>query len=225
MTWLRTRSGLAVPERMADGGERHPAIPYSEWRTLSSRDREYLHGMGVAPRIAGGATAPTYMVVNGAMPTTAAVAAVTSTTAIKTMLQIKPAIKVRAIEWGISFDGSSAATPGSAELIETDVAATVTAFAAADVMPYSDLAAAVNTAGTSGTPLNLGTTHSGFTSSSEGSTTASRLLDLQKLPPTAPYVKQQPLAREPEVNVAAFGRVRATYAAAINVYCYIIFEV
>src|SRR5438270_950812 len=76
-----------------------------------------------------------YLIGNGPMQTTAAFAAVTTGTAIKTLLQIKPGattiLKVK--EWGISFDGSAAATPGKVELIETDVAATVTASVAADL--------------------------------------------------------------------------------------------
>jgi hypothetical protein len=68
-----------------------------------------------------------YLIGNGPMQTTAAFATVTTGTAIKTMLQFKPLVPAKIIEWGISFDGSAAATPGKVELIETDVAATVTA--------------------------------------------------------------------------------------------------
>src|SRR3954463_16580900 len=76
-----------------------------------------------------------YLIANGPMPTTAAFAAVTTGTAIKTLLQFKPSatIVAKIVEWGISFDGSAAATPIKVELIETDVAATVTASVAADI--------------------------------------------------------------------------------------------
>ena len=54
-----------------------------------------------------------YLIPNGARPTTAAQAVVTTGTAIKTMLQVKlnASIVQRAkiVEWGISFDGSAAA--------------------------------------------------------------------------------------------------------------------
>lgn len=224
MEVLRTESGLWVPQAIADlGRDGRPAgIPLAEWNTLSGRDRDDIRRL---PTIHGAGSPPTYSVVNGAMPTTAAPSTVTTSTAIKTMLQLKPAIKLRIIEYGISYDGAAVATPGKVELIETDVAATVTAFAAADVMPWSDLNAAANTAGTSGTPLNLGTTHSGFTSSGEGTTTASRLMDLQLDPPTNGYVKQFSQNREPDCGVGKFERIRVTFAAAINAYCYIIFEV
>lgn len=235
--WARRQSGLHVPSLYADvfGAPVHDAGFAAErlaqvkeraaGRELTDRElRDVQPAQPVRP-ISGGGSAPTYMVVNGAMPTTAAPASVTTSGAIKTMLQLKPAIRLRIIEWGISFDGSAAATPGKVELIEVDVAATVTAYAAADVFPWADLNAVANTAGTSGTPLNLGTTHSGFTSSGEGTTTASRLFDLQLLPPTAPYVKQFPLNREPDCTVAKFQRIRVTFGTAINAYCYIIFEV
>lgn len=226
MSWVRTDSGLAVPVALADLGPagRPEGIPLAQWNTLSEKKRRWWQFVERGG-IGGGGSAPTYMTINGAMPTTAAPSSVTSTTSIKTMLQLKPAIKLRAIEWGASFDGSAAATPGKVEFFESDVAATVTAYAAADVMPWSDAGAAANTAGTSGTPLNLGTTHSGFTSSGEGTTTASRVFDLQLNPPTNGYVKQFPQNREPELQVAKFPRVRVTFAAAINVYCYVIFEV
>ena len=53
-----------------------------------------------------------YLIANGPMPTTAAQAAVTTGTAIKSMLQLKPFNVCDIVEWGISFDGSAAATPG-----------------------------------------------------------------------------------------------------------------
>ncbi len=50
------------------------------------------------------------------------------------------------------------------------------------------------------------------------------MLDPQLLSPTAPYVKQAPLDREPHLTAAKFTRFRVTFAAAINAYCYVIFE-
>jgi hypothetical protein len=65
---------------------------------------------------------------------------VTTGTAIKTLLQIAtPATsELRVSEWGISFDGTAAATPIKVELIDTNVAATVTAHVAAGVMSHND---------------------------------------------------------------------------------------
>lgn len=77
-----------------------------------------------------------YLITNGAMPTTAAFAGVATGTSIKTLLQVKPFNLARVVEWGISFDGFAAALPGKVELIETDVAATVTASVDADITKF-----------------------------------------------------------------------------------------
>src|SRR3954463_10536600 len=78
-----------------------------------------------------------YLLANGPMQTTAAFASVATGTAIKTMMQVVPKVSgARIIEWGISFDGSAAATPGKVELIETDVGATITNYASADLTKY-----------------------------------------------------------------------------------------
>lgn len=223
MRYARTRSGLLVPEVVADWG-RHPGISPEEWRTLSSRNRRYFAEIMDRGGVGGGAIPGAYLCLNGAMPTTAAPSSVTTSASIKTMMQLKPQVACRLIEWGISFDASAAATPGKVELIESDVAATVTAYAAADVMKFSDLNVATNSAGTSGSPLNLGTTHSGYTSGGEGTTTASRVLDPQLIAPTNQYVKQAPLDREPHLTAAKFTRWRVTFGSAINAYCYMIFE-
>lgn len=181
-------------------------------------------------------SAKTYIVYNSAMATTAAPVKQPTGTAIRTMLQLKPAsvasggsdVIIRPIAWGISFDATTAATPGQIELIETDVAATVsTAFAAADIQPYGDANAPANTAGSTGLPLNLGTSSSGFATAAgtEGTTTASRMADMQLIAPTNQYAMQWPLGREFEVKPGKFLRVRVTFAATVNMYCYIIFEV
>jgi hypothetical protein len=160
-----------------------------------------------------------YWAANGAMPTTAALAPVTTGTAIKTMLQVAtPSTRgIKVVEWGISFDGSTAATPIRVELIQTDVAATVTAHVAAGVQPYNDPNAPASL-------VTLGTTATGYTASGEGTTTATRYGDLQLIAPTTQYVKQWPLGREFQVPVSKFLRVRVTAAAAVNAYCYIVWE-
>jgi hypothetical protein len=160
-----------------------------------------------------------YKAFNGPSPTTAAQVPVTTGTAIKTLLQIAtPSTEMlRVIEWGISFDGSAAATPIRCELIDTDVAATVTAHVAAGIVKLNapnDVASLVT----------LGTAATGYTATAEGTITASRVLDCQFVAPTAQYLIQFPLGREPEVAVSRFLRVRVTAAAAVNAYCYICWE-
>ena len=146
-----------------------------------------------------------YLLANGASPTTAAQVAVTTGTSIKSLLQLKASATKPAqiVEWGISFDGSAAATPIKVELLETDVAATVTAAAAADLTKLDAEALAGGDPTTNLIPV--GTTSTGYTASGEGSITAVRMFDVQFIAPTGQYVKQFPLGLEPEIKVSKFG--------------------
>lgn len=166
-----------------------------------------------------------YFIANGPMPTVASQAAVTTGTAIKTLLQVKASatnvIKIK--EWGISFDGSAAATPGIVELLETDVAATVTASVAADITKLDGLALSNGDQTTNLIPV--GTTSTGYTSTGEGTIAAVRMFDVQHIAPTNQYVKQFPLGLEPVIQVSKFGRIRVKFATAINALCYLIVEV
>lgn len=160
-----------------------------------------------------------YIAFNAPAPTTASIVPVTTSASIKTLLQIATpsTMQIRVVEWGISFDGSVAATPGKVELIQTDVAATVTAHVAAGVPPFNDPNAQASL-------VTLGTSATGYTATAEGTITATRVLDAQLLPPTAPYIKQFPLGREPEIPVSKFLRVRVNFGSAINALCYVIWE-
>lgn len=166
-----------------------------------------------------------YAIFNGPSPTTAAQVPVTTGTSIKTLLQVQPSatnsLKIK--EWGISFDGSAAATPIKVELLETDVAATVTAHVAAGIVKLDAQALA------NGNPttnlIQVGTANTGYTASAEGSITTTRVFDAQLIAPTNQYVKQYPLGQEPILQVSLFGRIRVTAGAAVNAYCYVIVEV
>jgi hypothetical protein len=166
-----------------------------------------------------------FFIANGPMQTTAAFATVATGTAIKTMLQVKPSAtaSMKVLRWGISFDGSAASTPGKVELIETDVAATVTASATADIIKYDGVAL------NGGDPVTnlivVGTTSTGYTSSGEGSITAVRNFDIQLLPPTAPYIYEFPMGREPVVQISKFLRIRVTFGTTVNVYCWVLVEI
>ena len=163
-----------------------------------------------------------FMITNGALPTTAAPVAVTTGTSIKTLLQIKPFNLARIVEWGISFDGSAAATPIKCELLETgNVFATVTASADADIAKFGGTEQAV--ASVAG--LTLGTSATGYTATAEGSITTSRLFDVQFIAPTNQYVKQFPLGREPQLVIGNSCRIRVTAGAAVNAYCYMILDI
>jgi hypothetical protein len=163
-----------------------------------------------------------YFMANGPAPTTASFAAVTTGTAIKRMLQVKPVGQIAVVEWGISFDGTAAAAPILVELAEFDAAATVTASVLADgatqnIVPYDPNATSVST-------VSVGTTATGYTSSNENTVARVRLFDVQQVPPTGSYVKQFPLGREPYVAPAKFLGIRVKAAAAVNCYCYVVWE-
>ncbi len=158
-----------------------------------------------------------YQAFNGATPTTAAQVPVTTGTAIKTLMQLAtPSTEsMYIVEWGISFDGSAAATPIRCELLSCTGAATVTAYNASDITQLTGPLDAASL-------LTLGTTAGGFTASGEGTPAAVDMYDVQFVAPTGQYIKQFPLGREPVCAVSRFVRVRVTAAAAVNAYCYVI---
>lgn len=177
-----------------------------------------------------------YSVTNSAQPTSAAPVKQPTGTAVRTMMQLAPlasGFPIRIIEVNISFDGSTATTPGQVEVFACTGAATMsTAYAAADIMPYgSRLDTPANTAGVSGTPLSLGTALSGFATAAvtEGTITNYRLFDAQMIAPTSQYVKQFPLGREPQFGgnsaTQEFLRVRMTFGTTVNAYIVVVFEV
>ncbi len=164
-----------------------------------------------------------YLLANGPIQTTAAFAPVTSGTAIKTMMQVEPGTTnvAKIKEWGISFDGFVAALPGRVELIETTVAATVTAYVAADITKVDSDALMGGDPTTA--LIQVGTANSGYTATVEGSVTTVRNLDTPLfLPPTGPFVKQFPLGNEPVIQSGKFARIRVTFGTAVNVYCYVL---
>lgn len=164
---------------------------------------------------------PLYTIFNGPMPTTAAFAAVTTGTTIKTLLQIKPFNVCRVIEWGISFDGAAAAAGIQCELLDTGtVFGTVTASVDADVMKEDGAEGAV--ASIAG--LTLGTAATGYTCTSEGSITTTKLFDSKFVQPTNNDWKQFPLGREPKCLIGNAVRIRVKAAAAVNAICYMVLE-
>ncbi len=163
-----------------------------------------------------------YKIFNGPSPTTAAQATVTTGTAIKTMLQLKPFNQAKIVAWGISFDGSAAATPIKCELLETGtVFGTVTASADADCVKLNGTDQAV--ASVAG--LTLGTSATGYTCTSEGSITTTRVFDAQLIAPTNQYIYQYPLGQEPILVIGNATRIRVTAGAAVNAYCWIEVEI
>lgn len=168
-------------------------------------------------------TAKTYAVMNGAAPGAAAAVAITTGTAIKTMIQLAtntttPAIRV--VEWWTEFDGATAATPIKVELIRHTGGpqTTLTAYAAGDIAKVNDPNAPASS-------IQLGTALSGFSNTTtEVTPTTAVSLETHFVPPTSGIYVQFPLGREPEIQVSAFSRIRTTAAAAVNCYSGVMWE-
>lgn len=169
-----------------------------------------------------------YLFFNGPKNTTAApVPVATGVATLKTLLQLNPLRPGRVVEWGISFDvnGTVGGAPGTVELIEVDVAATVTAFVAADISPHDGEALALNSGDPTADYIDVGTAKSGYTASAEGSiTTVRNLVGPQLIAPTNQFIIQQPLGREGFFQKAKFIRIRTKFAAAANALCYLLVE-
>ncbi len=163
-----------------------------------------------------------YLIANGPMPTTVAQVPVTTGSALKSLLQLKPFNTMKIVEWGVSFDGFAAAQPIKCELLDTGtVFGTVTASADVDITKLSSVEDAV--ASIAG--LTLGTSATGYTCTSEGSITAVRMFDVQFIAPTNQYIKQFPLGREPKCIIGNAVRIRVTAPAAVNAYAYIVVDI
>lgn len=166
-----------------------------------------------------------YKVWNAPMQTTAAIAKVTTGNSIKTMLQIAtPSTRqCQLISWGYSIDSAPATTGnGIIELIQTDVAATVTAHIASGVQPLDPNAPA--------SLMTLGTAATGYTASAEGSITAVRTFDAQNIIGVSDgaqdndYNFQFMPDERPIVAVSKFIRVRVTFSAAVNMLCWVCWD-
>lgn len=160
-----------------------------------------------------------YFMSNTAMQTTAQPTLVTTGTAIKTMLQALPTSAGSIVQWGVVTDIIPTA-PVRCELVETGtIAATVTAHVAAGVQPY-------NRADMTGTaPFTLSTTGTGYTSSAEGTTVATRTFDFCNLINTNQYKWEWSQDREPEVLSLRLLRIRVLTTVAINMYCWFILNI
>lgn len=161
------------------------------------------------------------------MVTTAALTPVTTGTSAKTMLQLAtPSTRaITIISWGWSVDQLPTTNlTGKIELIETDVAATVTAHVASGLQPLFP--------GTSASLLTIGsTTATGYTATVEGSVTTTRTFDQDEIN-GATYLGMSPAMYDyqfmpderPVVAVSKFLRVRATFGSAVNMLCWIVWE-
>jgi hypothetical protein len=163
-----------------------------------------------------------YKIFNGPMPTTSAFAAVATGTSLKTLLQIKPFNLTTIVAWGISFDGSAAAQGVQCELLDTGtVFGTVTASVDNDVLKWQGADQAV--ASVAG--LTLGTSATGYTCTSEGSITATKMFDCQIIQPTGQYAWEFSLGREPKVIIGNAARIRVKAPSTVNAICWMLLEI
>ncbi len=156
-----------------------------------------------------------YYIGNHVKNTTAAPTAVTTGTAIKTMLQVKPLVPLKIVEWGFFFSGAPADI--KVELVEVDVAATVTALVDADITRLDWILDGV----ASSLFMTLGTSATGFTSTVEGTPTVARNLAAPQVTSLKAFVQPFALGEEPTIQTAQFARIRVTAAAAVDMLCYI----
>lgn len=163
----------------------------------------------------------TFKTFNGAMPTTAALAAVATGTTIKTMLQLAaPSTRMlQLVSWGYTLSATPAGGDAVIELLQTDVAATVTAHVAAGIYNSDPNGSA--------SLLTLGTAATGYTATAEGTPTATRVFDTDQVPTTAGeapvnYDYQFMPDERPVVASSKFLRVRMTTAGgSVNALCWV----
>jgi hypothetical protein len=157
------------------------------------------------------------------MSTTTAPSPVATGTTIKTMLQLAtPSTRqMQLISWGFSVTGIPGAA-GTIELLQTDVAATVTAHVASGVQPLDPNAPP--------SLLTLGSSATGYTASVEGSITSTRQFDAVALPASGAailneYTYQWMPDERPIVAVSRFLRVRATTpTSGLSLLCWVTWD-
>lgn len=167
-----------------------------------------------------------FLLANYAMPTTSPpTPVVLAANTVTTLLQFKPSatIGAKVVGWAFSGNATTAGVPGTVELIETDVAATVTAYVANDITKYD--ANALMGGDPTTNLIQVGTSSSGYTASAEGTITAIRTLDVQQIAPTTQFDKTFPLGNYGFVQCNKFLRIRAKFAATVSILCYVIIEI
>jgi hypothetical protein len=160
------------------------------------------------------------------MATTGPMLPVATGTGTKTMLQLAtPSTRqLTIISWGWWIDSLPTTNlTGKVELLETDVAATVTAHAASGVQPLLP--------GVPASLMTLGAAATGYTASAEGTVTTTRTfaqpgIDGATFLGTGEALYEyQFLPDEREVAaVSKFVRVRATFGSSVNMLCWVTVE-
>lgn len=166
----------------------------------------------------------TFIAYNSALSTTTGIAAGTSyATGAKVALQlnIPDAGQIELIEWGVSFDGSAAATPALLEVASTDTATTgLTAHSTTTVKNLLDPNGAASR-------LTMGTSATGYGAVAITSNTTLRMADRQYVAPTNQYVKMWPLGTYPKFGNGTtenFLQFRINTTATVNAIIYAVWN-
>jgi hypothetical protein len=149
----------------------------------------------------------------GASHTAAGVVTEVSTlTGLATMLQVATpsTTGIEILGWGISFKGVVAADiPGMCYLMDCDVGMSAATSVTPDAFERPLDAVSLCVGGTGATCVSDGAV-------TEGTITASRLLDAQEVHPQSGYGVWFPADRRPYVAQSRFLRVRVNFAVAIS---------
>lgn len=161
-----------------------------------------------------------FIAYNAALDATTGVTAGTSyATGAKVAIQLAPpsGIELRLVEWGVSFNGNAAGTPGVCTLVQASAASTCSS-----AHSTSTIIAVGDRAKTSG--LSMGTTTSGYGNGSITTNTTEKEFGAAFVGPTSQYEKQFPLGRDFVVTTAKFCQLRINTAATLTALAYILFE-
>jgi len=158
----------------------------------------------------------------GASHTAAGVVTEISTlTGLATMLQVATpsTTSIKILGWGISFKGVAATDPpGMCYLLDGDVGMSGATSLTPDAFNAEALdVASLCVGGTGATAVNDG-------SVTEGTITASRLLDSEEVHPQSGYGVWFPADARPYVNISRFLRVRTNFSVAISCLPWVVWQ-
>jgi hypothetical protein len=162
-----------------------------------------------------------YVAYNCALDATTGVLAGTSyASGAKVAIQLAtPAtVRLRIIEWDVSFSGSAAGTPAFCTLAQAGAASTCSsAHSTSTILPIGEDQSKTSS-------LTMGTTSSGYGNGAITTNTTSREYDAQQIGQTTQFFKQWPLGREPVLPASSFLQLRINTAATLTAVAAIYFE-
>lgn len=162
-------------------------------------------------------SAPTYTAFNTALATTTNTIAGTSyTSGAKVAIQLSTSSTstIRIVEYGISFNGSAAATPAVVELSVAGAATTgLTTHSTSTIVP--------NMLGAQNSRLTMGTANTGYGAVAITTNTTARTIDAAYVAPTNQYIKTWTLDTYPELTTSAFVQLRVNTSATVSALAWI----